>query len=160
MESGIGNREPRIDATEKALEILLSAQRALRSRWDDFRRAIDRRDEEAYRVALTDFLQQLRRWTAAEERVLVPALSRAPVPGRDARRELNLEWVQARELTRYLLEQIGKGAPTADVLGLVENLGRRLASHESEMEKVYYPAVAPLLTAAETAALAEAVPPR
>ena len=41
----------------------------------------------------------------------------------------------------------------------VENLERRLAAHESEMEKVYYPAVAPLLTLDEWRLLAELAPP-
>jgi len=35
---------------ENALSFLLSAQHALRSRFDDFRRALERRDEEAYRL--------------------------------------------------------------------------------------------------------------
>ena len=41
----------------------------------------------------------------------------------------------------------------ADVLGLVENLGRRLAAHEREMETVYYPAAAEALEASERAEL-------
>lgn len=146
-------------APGETLELLLGAQRALRTRWEEFRRALERRDEEAYQVALADFHRQLRVWTAAEERVLPLALSRAPVPGRDARRELNVEWVQLRELTRYLLEQVGKRAAMADVLGLADNLGRRLAAHDSEIEKVYYPAVAPLLTSGELALLRDAAPP-
>jgi len=49
--------------------------------------------------------------------------------------------------------------PDADVQGLVENLERRLAAHESEMERVYYPAAAPLLTAEEWRILSESAPP-
>jgi hypothetical protein len=45
------------------------------------------------------------------------------------------------------------------VQGLVENLERRLAAHESEMERVYYPAAAPLLTAEEWRILSESAPP-
>ena len=67
--------------------------------------------------------------------------------------------MQIRELTRYLLSQIGERAPLADVLGLVENLERRLAAHESEMEKVYYPGAASLLTPEEWQLLGDAAPP-
>jgi hypothetical protein len=138
---------------------LVAAQRGLRARFEDFRRALDRRDEAAYRVALKDFHEHLRRWTAAEERVLLPVLARTSFPGRDPQRELKLEYVQIRELTRYLLSQIDDRAPIADVLGLVENLDRRLLAHESEMEKVYYPSGAPLLTPEDWQILTEAAPP-
>jgi hypothetical protein len=53
----------------------------------------------------------------------------------------------------------GERAPLADVLGLVENLERRLAAHESEMEKVYYPGAAPLLTPDEWRLLRDSAPP-
>jgi len=138
---------------------LLAVAAGLRSRFDDFRRALDRREDEAGRIALADFHAQLSRWTAAEERVLLPALARASFPGRDPQRELKLEYVQIRELTRYLLSQIGERAPLADVLGLVEHLERRLAAHESEMEKVYYPGAASLLTPEEWQLLGDAAPP-
>jgi hypothetical protein len=62
-------------------------------------------------------------------------------------------------LTRYVLEQISQNGRLADVLGLVDNLERRLSAHESEMEKVYYPAVAAALTIEELRALQEARPP-
>jgi hypothetical protein len=123
-----------------SLEGLLFAQRALRSRWDDFRRALDRRDEAAYRLAITDFHENLRRWTQAQEKTILPALSRTSIPGRDPARELRLEYVQVRELARYLASQITERAPLADVLGLAENLERRLAAHESGLEQIYYPA--------------------
>jgi hemerythrin HHE cation binding domain-containing protein len=138
---------------------LLAAQRSLRSRFQDFRAALERRDEAAYRVALADFQGHLRRWTVVEERVLLPALARASFAGRDPQRELRLEYVQIRELTRYLLAQIDERATIADVLGLAENLERRLAAHQSEMEKVYYPTAATLLTPEERRLLTEAAPP-
>jgi hypothetical protein len=138
---------------------LLAVQKGLRSRFDDFRRALDRREDDACRLALADFHAHLSRWTAAEERILLPALARASFPGRDPERELRLEYVQIRELTRYLLTQIGDRAPLADVLGLVENLERRIAAHESEMENVYYPAAAPLLTPDEWRSLRDSAPP-
>lgn len=138
---------------------LVAAQRGLRTRFEDFRRALDRRDEAAYRLALKDFHEHLRRWTTAEERVLLPVLARTSFPGRDPQRELKLEYVQIRELTRYLLSQIDERAPIADVLGLVENLDRRLSAHETEMEKVYYPSAASLLTPEERRLLNEAAPP-
>ena len=138
---------------------LLAVQRGLRNRFDDFRSALDRREEDAYRLALADFHACLTRWTAAEERVLLPALARVSLPDRDPQRELKLEYVQIRELTRYLLSQIDGRAPLADVLGLVENLGRRLIAHESEMEKVYYPSAAPLLTPEEWRTLRDSAPP-
>ena len=62
---------------------LLAVAAGLRSRFDDFRRALDRREDEAGRIALADFHAQLSRWTAAEERVLLPALARASFPGRN-----------------------------------------------------------------------------
>jgi len=140
-------------------DALLAVQIGLRGRFDDFRGAFERREDDACRVALADFRAHFTRWTAAEERVLVPALSRASFPGRDPERELRLEYVQIRELTRYLDSQIAERAPVADVQGLVENLERRLAAHESEMERVYYPAAAPLLTAEEWRILSESAPP-
>jgi len=140
-------------------EELLAVQKRLRSRFDDFRHAFDRRDGAAFRLALVDFHDHLRLWTAAEERVLLPALARTSFPGRDPQRELRLEYVQIRELTRYLLSQVAEHAPLADVLGLVENLERRLSAHESEMEKVYYPRAASLLTSEEWLLLTESAPP-
>ena len=142
----------------KSEDELLAVQKGLRGRFDDFRRALERREDDACRLALADFHAHLSRWTAAEERILLPALSRTSFPGRDPQRELRLEYVQIRELTRYLLSQIGERAPLADVLGLVENLERRLAAHESEMEKVYYPSAAPLLTAEEWRLLGDSAP--
>jgi hypothetical protein len=141
-----------------ALAFLVSAQDSLRSRFDDFRAALDRRDEEAYRLALADFHRCLVAWTEAEEKALLPAVLRADIPGRDPQRELRLQWVQVRELTRYLLDQITGNAPIADVLGLTENLARRFAAHQSEMESVYCPAAAASLTADELAMLQEAAP--
>lgn len=119
---------------------------------------MERRDEEAYKVALRDFHRELLRWTDAEERVLLPAIARVGIPGRDPNRELKLEYVQVRELTRYLLAQISERAPMGDILGLVENLERRLAAHESEMERVYYPAAAPALTEEDWRILENAAP--
>jgi hypothetical protein len=140
------------------VEGLLTAQRVLRSRFDDFRRAFERRDRAAYEIALRDFEAAQRSWTQSEERVLLPVLARVGVPGRDSQRELKLEYVQLRELTRYLLEQVGQGGAVGDILGLVENLQRRLAAHESEMERIYYPAAAPALTETDRRLLAAAAP--
>jgi hypothetical protein len=142
-----------------ALALLRSARQALRSRFDDFRRALDRRDEAAYRMALADFHERLRSWTEAEERALLPALGRAPLPGRDATREVRLEHVQLRELTRHVLLQIDEHARMSDVLGFVENLSRRFGAHEAGMLEVYYPAAAPHLSPEERAILEEATPP-
>jgi len=143
----------------RSLQDLLSVSQALRSRFDDFKQALDRRDLEAYRLGLDDFHRQLVRWTRAEEEALLPAIHRASLPGRDPERELRLQWVQVRELTRYLLEQVNSPALIGDVLGFAENLGRRLAAHLSEMDEVYYPAAAPLLTEKEWRTLSDAVPP-
>lgn len=136
----------------------LAPQRLLRARFDDFKGALERRDRAAYELALRDFHGVLRRWTEVEERVLLPALERAVVAGRDPRRELRLQYVQVRELTRYLLEQVSRNAPIGDVLGLVENLDRRLSAHEAEMERVYYPAALGVLTAWERRTLRESAP--
>jgi hypothetical protein len=107
---------------------------------------------------LTDFHDCLRRWTEAEEKALLPAILRTPIPGRDPHRELRLEWVQLRELTRYLLSQINDRARMADILGFAENLARRFAAHESDLQTIYYPAAASALTAEEWTLLAEAAP--
>jgi hypothetical protein len=144
---------------DPSLEGLLSAQRALSDRFDDFRGALDRRDEAAYRVALADFQLCLRLWTEAEEKALLPALARLDFPSRDPQRELRLQWVQVRELTRYVLSQVTEHARLSDVLGLTDNLAQRLAAHQSEMERVYYPAAAPRLTAEEWKILEGAAPP-
>ena len=137
---------------------LLSAQQSLRARFEDFRRAFERRDSEAYRVALADFHGCLKRWTEAQEAALLPAVVRAGVPGRDPRRELRLDCVQVRELTRFLVEEISRGAPLSDLIGVIENLARRLAAWESEMSNVYIPAAAPRLTPAEWSVLEDAAP--
>ena len=138
------------------LALLRRAQEGLRLRFDDFRRALERRDAPAYRLGLTDFQQALESWTAAEQRALLPALERAAIPGRDARREVTLEFVQLRELTRQLRAQIEGGARMADVLGLAENLARRFDAHERGLRDVYYPAAAPGLTDGERGSLEEA----
>jgi hypothetical protein len=143
---------------ERSAKGLLEAQAGLRSRFEDFRRALDRRDEEAYRLGLTDFHDCLRRWTEAQEKALLPAILRTAIPGRDPQRELRLEWVQLRELTRYLLSQINDRAPMGDILGFTENLARRFAAHESDLKNLYYPAAASALTAGEWTILAEAAP--
>jgi len=140
------------------LETLLSAQRALRSRFDDFQRALRGDNRPAVEIALVDFERHLRRWTDAEEKALLPALVRAEIPGRDARRELRLEYVQIRELTRYLLQQIGEGILPGNLVGFADNLDRRLHAHEKEMGQVYYPAAAPVLTAEEWSILEQARP--
>ncbi len=141
---------------DAARALLDGAQAGLRSRFDDFRQAFERRDEAAYRLALADFHERLRDWTAAEERALVPALRRVGLAGRDPRRELSLEYVQLRELTRQIRLGIENRAPIADLLGLVENLARRLLAHERGNRDVYYPAAAGALNDEETRALEDA----
>jgi hypothetical protein len=141
------------------LEELTAAQTALRTRWSEFRLAFERRDGEAYRMALDDFARHLRRWTQAEERSLVPALSRAPDSARHAARELKVELVQVRELTRFLGEQVGAHSSLADVLGLIENLDRRLGSHERELLASYFPAAVSSLSESEWKDLRESAPP-
>ena len=138
---------------------LLAAQRALRSRFDDFQRALRNENRAAMEVAIDDFERHLRAWTEAEEKALIPALQRANIPNRDVRRELHLEYVQIRELTHYIALQISEHAPSMNIAGFVENLDRRLHAHESEMEKVYYSAAAKLLTDDEWRVLAAAQPP-
>ena len=143
---------------EKTAEGLTTVQKSLRLRFDDFRRAFERRDSEAYRVALADFHMCLGRWTEAQEAALLSAVLRAGVPGRDPRREIRVDCVQVRELTRFLFEEVSRNAPLSDLIGLVENLGRRLAAWESEMAGVYIPAAAPALTEKEWSTLEAAAP--
>ncbi len=139
-------------------DILLLAQQALRSRFDDFLQAFKRNDRTALHVALVDFEEQFRRWTETEEKTLVPALMRNGIPGRDPQRELRLEYVQIRELTRYLVRQLDEGIRAHDLAGFVENLDRRLRAHESEMERIYYPAARTMLTAKEWSLIESARP--
>lgn len=141
------------------LDILLSTQRALRSRFDDFKLAFQRANTTAMGVALRDFESHLVRWTEAEEKSLVPAVVRAGIEGRDPKRELRLQYVQIRELTRYVVLQMNEGAPLRDLNGYVENLDRRLRTHEGEMERVYYPAASQAMTDDEWRALESARPP-
>jgi len=70
---------------------LLAAQNALRSRFDEFRLALQRENRTAAEIALDDFEKNFRRWSEAEEKALMPALVRAAISGRDVRRELRLE---------------------------------------------------------------------
>lgn len=143
---------------ENSLALLNAAQRALRSRFDDFRGAFGRRDQAAYVLALADFHECLQRWTLAEQGALLPALRRAGFPDRDPQRELSLAYVQLRELTRHIRMQIEARAPMADLLGLIENLSRRFDAHEREILDVYYPAAASLLTSEERQSLENAAP--
>ncbi len=126
-------------------DVLAAAQRALRNRFDDFQKAFERRDEAAARVAIVDFHARLREWAAALEATLLPALAAASSPRRDLQRELTLDFVQLRELTRYLIEQISQRAALSDILGLIQNLDRRLAAHASQMETVYTAAAVKIL---------------
>jgi hypothetical protein len=142
-----------VEDAKETLRMLRGAQAGLRSRFDDFRRALDRRDGPAYRLAIADFQEWLGRWTAAEESALLPVFGRVPIEGRDARRELRLEFVQMRELTRHVRLQLESDAPMSDVLGLVENLARRFDAHERGVFDVYYPAAADALEASERAEL-------
>lgn len=140
-------------------DLLLGAQRALRSRFDEFVLAAQRQNATAAEIALDDFEKTFTRWTEAEEQALIPALERAGIEGRDVRRELRLEYVQIRELTRFVLRQVIDGIRLDDLRGYVENLGRRLRAHETEMERVYYPAAQNALTDEEWKTLEEARPP-
>ena len=138
---------------------LLDVQHSLRSRFDEFRTALRRENITAAEIALDDFDKRFRQWSEAEEQALIPALVRAQIPGRDVRRELRLEYVQIRELTRFLLQQIREGIRSSHLTGYVENLERRLVAHESEMTRVYYPAAEQTLTADERRVLEAAQPP-
>lgn len=143
---------------EESLEGLIEAQRALAGRFDDFHRALDRRDGPAYRFALRDFLACLVAWSEAQEAALLPAVLRAGLPGVDPKRELHLEWVQLRELTRILATLVDDNAKLADALGIAENLGRRLAAHTAGLETVYFPAAVTALTPEEWSILSAAAP--
>jgi len=141
------------------LETLLAAQHALRDRFEDFFRAMQRENALAAAVALDDFERHLRRWTEAGEKALIPALMRVPLSGRNVRYELHLEYVQLRELTRFLLQQLQEGIRPSHLLGYTQNLARRLQAHEQQMSEVYYPAAADEVTEEEWAVLEEARPP-
>ncbi|HSP32891.1 MAG TPA: hypothetical protein VLU46_01090 [Thermoanaerobaculia bacterium] len=136
---------------------LLAVQRSLRSRFDDFRLAAQRQNATAAEVALDDFERHFTRWTEAEEQALIPALERAHVERRDVRRELRLEFVQIRELTRFVLQQIREGVRLDDLRGYIANLDSRLHAHELGMERTYIPAAQ--LNEEETRVLEAARPP-
>jgi hypothetical protein len=137
--------------------MLLDVQRALRARFDEFRLAAQRQNATAAEIALADFEQHFTRWTEAEEQMLIPALERVGIEGRNIRRELRLEYVQIRELTRMILREVSKGIRLDDLRGYIDNLDRRLRAHESDMEHVYYPAAQ--LTEEERKTLEAARPP-
>lgn len=143
-------------ATEVAF--LLAPQRALRERFDAFHRALERRDQTLATSTLHEFEAALHRRIAIELRVLVPALLHVGVPGRSPRRELELQYVQLRELTRHVREKIENGgdseATRGEILGFVVNLDRRLTAHAAEMERVYYPAAVSVLNESDRVALA------
>jgi hypothetical protein len=120
--------------------------------------AFRRRDGAAYRLGLSDFERNLARWTAGSEGILVSALARAPRVGRGLDRELRLEYVQLRELTRFLASEVERAAPLSDLLGLIENLERRFAAHETAVRTTYGPAALLHLTGAEIESLARAAP--
>ncbi len=142
----------------RSLAWLLAGQRALRARFDDLARALRRGDATALDVALSDFEHHLVRWTTAEEQALLPAVVRAAIPGRDPRRELRLEFVQIRELTRFLMRQRTDRIRPSDLTGYLENLDRRLTAHERELYRVYYPVATAILTDEEWGILEEARP--
>ena len=144
--------------TARSAEWLLEGQRALRDRFDDFAQALRRNDKTALDVALDDFEKNLRRWTEAEEQALIPAVTRAQIPGRDPRRELRLEYVQIRELTNFIARGRENKAQPSELLGYLENLDRRLSAHERENRSVYYPVASGSLTEDEWAILEAARP--
>lgn len=137
---------------------LLEGQRALRDRFNDVAGAMRRNDKTALDIALDDFERHLRAWTEAEEKAVIPAVSRVSIPGRDARRELRLEYVQIRELTNFIARGRENRAQPSELLGYLENLDRRLSAHELENRSVYYPVAAGSLTEDEWAILEAARP--
>ena len=141
-----------------SLARLMGAQRALRSRFDDFHRALKRGDRATLEVALIDFDENFRRWSLAEEQTLLPALARLALAGRDPQRELRLEYAQIREITALLRRRLAEGLRPADLFGFADNLDVRLAAHEAGMEGVYYPAADAILLPEEREALERACP--
>lgn len=103
--------------------------------------------------SLTLFERAVRAREEADEALLLPALARAAIPGRDARMEIRLHYRQLRELSGILLQQSAEGAPLAMLLGLARNLEKRLRAHREEMESVYYPAAESVLTDGELRSL-------
>lgn len=66
--------------------------------------------------------------------------------------------MQLRELTRMLASLDDEPMKISDMLGLAENLSRRLTAHSAGLETVYYPAAAPALTPEEWKVLSKAAP--
>ena len=123
---------------------LVTSQLALRARFEELRQALE--SGGANRVlAVRAFQVALHERTDVERRLLLPLLAQSHVPGRDARREIEVQHAQLSELARHLHARIAGGAAQGVLLGFVENLARRLAAHASELDLVYYPAIAPLL---------------
>lgn len=142
----------------RSLDWLAAAERTLHARLADVLGAVAHEQRTAVEVALSDFEQHLRRWTEAEEVALIPAVERVGVPGRDARREIHLEFVQLRELTAFLVRQIAGGLRLRDLAGYFENLDRRLRAHDEALATTYYPIAAKTLTPDEWALLERARP--
>ena len=141
-------------ARELDVQALLAPQRVLRGHFERFRSALAAGDRVSMELVLAAFEHGLRRRIELELRVLQPALARVSIPGRDARRELEMQYVQLRELVRTLAQRIATNAPRGESIGFADNLDRRLGAHEAELERVYYPAAWPHLSAADREALA------
>ena len=142
------------EARELDVQALLAPQRGLRAQFESFRRALAAGDRVSTELVMAGFEHGLRRRIELELRVLQPALARVSFPGRDARRELEMQYVQLRELVRNLAQRIAANAPRGETIGFADNLDRRLSAHETELERVYYPAALPHLSAADREALA------
>jgi hypothetical protein len=133
---------------------LCTSRLALSKRFDELRSALEH-DSGAGRVsAARAFETELHRRTGIERRLLLPLLTRSSVPGRDARREIETQHTQLGDLARHLHERVASGAAQGVLLGLIENLSRRLVAHASELDVVYFPAIAPLLAEDDRRALA------
>lgn len=143
-----------VSANELGLHALLAPQRALRARHEAFRRALRAGDRVTAELELGAFELGMRRRIELESRVLLPALAQVAVPGRDARRELVMQYVQLRELLRNLAQRIASAAPPSEILGFADNLERRLSAHETELATVYYPAAWSALSTGDRTALA------
>jgi len=126
----------------------MGAQRALRSRFDDFHRALERGDRATLEVALIDFDENFRRWSLAEEQTLLPALARLALAGRDPQRELRLEYAQIREITALLRRRLAEGLRPADLaeapplVEVVELIlealtGRIVVAHPARVEREF-----------------------
>jgi len=108
--------------------------------------AVEAGDPAAARAAIADFDDALRRHTADEEALALPAPAQRPLlphDGEDAAarlvRELRLEHVQVRELSAMIRRLLDEKGDLEGARRLAGNLARRWDAHTTREERELFP---------------------